>query len=71
MVAESRNSKFSIRHKLYEKSLNVHETLEENIYSKKKKTFLKSTTGNVKKMVSPYIKKKKKQFLEMKINFLH
>ena len=61
MVAKNRNSKFSIRHKLNENSLKVHETLEENIYSKKKYTFLKSTTGNVKKMVSPYVKKKNKK----------
>lgn len=43
MVAKNRNSKFSIRYKLCENSLKVHEILEENIYYKKK--HLKSTIG--------------------------
>lgn len=43
MVAKNRNSEFSIRHKLCENSLKVHEFLEENIYYNK--THLKSTTG--------------------------
>ena len=35
MIAKNRNSEFSIRRKLCENSLKVHEFLEENIYYNK------------------------------------
>ena len=36
MIAKNRNSKFSIRHKLSENSLKVHEILEEKSFTIRK-----------------------------------